>query len=181
VQARAITRVLDTLALVGLRPEHHGTAGAASALSGVVRGGAGWIASSAVLSTAGPQYRRAAVDGLAGWGLAEVSAAGIKKVVGRRRPSLLTPLGGAPSSSSMPSAHTAAGVAYAVAAGASAPLVAAPLLALAGGVAWSRLSTGRHFPTDVAAAAAVGIVAGGAVVLTRHLHERDHVDAPTPA
>ena len=67
----------------------------------------------------------------------------------------------------MPSAHTAAGVAYAVAVGAGAPLVALPVGGLASAVAWSRLSTGRHFPTDVAAAAALGVVIGGAVAVAR--------------
>jgi membrane-associated phospholipid phosphatase len=56
----------------------------------------------------------------------------------------------------MPSAHTAAGVAYAVAAGAAAPAIAVPVGALACAVSWSRLSTGRHFPIDVVAEFGLG-------------------------
>jgi undecaprenyl-diphosphatase len=67
----------------------------------------------------------------------------------------------------MPSAHTAAAVAYTVAASSAAPVIAVPVGALACAVSWSRLSTGRHFPTDVAAAAALGLMIGGTVAATR--------------
>jgi membrane-associated phospholipid phosphatase len=63
----------------------------------------------------------------------------------------------------MPSAHTAAAVAYAVAASSVAPVIAMPVGVLASAVSWSRLSTGRHFPTDVAAAVGLGLVVGGTV------------------
>ncbi len=59
----------------------------------------------------------------------------------------------------MPSSHTATAVAYATAASLQHP--AATLLSVpAGIVAWSRLTTRRHFPTDVLAAVTLGTAIG---------------------
>ena len=75
-----------------------------------------------------------------------------------------------PRNSSFPSDHTAGSFGFAVGllfAGVS-DGVWALLLAL--GVAWGRVVTGLHWPTDVLMAAAVGIVAGLSVLaLRRHL------------
>ena len=75
----------------------------------------------------------------------------------------------------MPSSHTAGAFGYATAATLQRPglgLVAGPL-ALA--VAWSRAATGRHFPTDVAVGAALGVGAGAVVhaALRRGTDRRD--------
>jgi undecaprenyl-diphosphatase len=171
-------RALETAALAFIRPNNRAGERAAAAVSTSVRSGAGWIACSAVLAATGGRGRNAAVDGLAAWGLAEVAAAGVKRVAERRRPRLAGTIGAAPRSSSMPSAHTAAAVAYAVAAGAAAPAVALPAGALALAVAWSRMSTGNHFPTDVAAAVALGAATGATVAVIRR---KAHDDAPVPA
>jgi undecaprenyl-diphosphatase len=122
-----------------------------------------WAGCSGVLALSGGRYRRAAVDGALGWAAAEVVVGAAKPLVDRQRPAVRWRHGGAPRSSSMPSAHTAAGFAYATAAGLAAPQVALPLAAVATAVGWSRLSTGRHFPTDVAVAAVVGTAVGAAV------------------
>jgi membrane-associated phospholipid phosphatase len=63
----------------------------------------------------------------------------------------------------MPSSHTAGAVAYAVAATSRTPVVGLVVVPLAVTVGWSRAATGRHFPTDVAVGAAIGVVAGWAV------------------
>ena len=142
-------------------PRGRGAVDSAAVVSNVVRGGAGWAAASAALSLGGGRYRLAAAEGLVAWSAAEASAAGVKRVVSRRRP--LRPRGGARTrSSSMPSSHTASAVAYAVAAGARVPALAAPLGLVAGAIGWSRLVSRRHYPTDVVAGGVLGLVVGGA-------------------
>jgi membrane-associated phospholipid phosphatase len=163
VTSRAVIRAGDTLLLRTLDADSPAVRGMAVALSEAARAGRCWLASSAVLALAGARYRRAGVDGLAAWAAAEVAAQTIKGFTHRRRPRVGGRRGHSPSSSSMPSAHTAAAVAYAVAAASAAPVIAMPVGALAGAVSWSRLSTGRHFPTDVAAAVGLGLVVGGTV------------------
>ena len=153
----------------------------ATGLSDASRAGACWIGCSAALACAGPRYRRAGVDGLAAWGLAEMAAHAIKRTTHRKRPGLGVRRGPSPSSSSMPSAHTAAGVAYAVAAGAAAPAIAVPVGVLAGAVSWSRLSTGRHFPTDVVAAIGLGLLIGGSVAVMRRRKKSEPSRERSPA
>lgn len=151
-------RAVETAALLRVK----GDPGVASVVSEAARGGAIWGVVSGGLALAGGRYRRAAVQGLAGYGVAEVVAAGLKRGIGRRRPPL-TGRGVSPSTSSMPSSHTAGAFAFATAAGAAAPVLAAPLATAAGAVAWSRLATRRHFPSDVALAVVVGAGVGLAV------------------
>jgi undecaprenyl-diphosphatase len=155
-----IAQVADAAVLAAL-PDGRLVEVAGTVWSNVARGGAGWVATSAGLALAGGKYRRAGLDGLAAWAAAESTAAALKKVTSRRRPRF--PRGAARTrSSSMPSSHTAAGAAYAVAAGARAPVLAAPLGAAALAVAWSRLATRRHYPSDVVAGAALGVALGAA-------------------
>jgi membrane-associated phospholipid phosphatase len=167
VNTRAAVRAVDSAVLRKFRADSRVMGAVATGLSDAARAGACWIGCSAALACAGPRYRRAGVDGLAAWGLAEIAAHAIKRTTHRKRPGLGLRRGPSPSSSSMPSAHTAAGVAYAVAAGAAAPKVAVPVGALACAVSWSRLSMGRHFPTDVAAAIGLGLLIGGSVGVIR--------------
>jgi undecaprenyl-diphosphatase len=172
VTSRAAIRSVDTLLLRIFGTDSSVVRGIAIGLSGAARAGGCWWASSAVLFSAGGRYRRAGVDGLAAWGVAELSAQTIKQFTHRRRPRLGPQRGPSPSSSSMPSAHTAAAVAYAVAASSAAPAIAVPVGALACAVGWSRLSTGRHFPTDVAAAVGLGLVIGTTVAAARRATRR---------
>jgi hypothetical protein len=84
----------------------------------------------------------------------------IKRVVGRRRPELegLPPIVRTPTTLSFPSAHASAAFAGArlyTRLG----LPAAPLYALATGLALSRLYLGVHYPSDVLAGAALGLAA----------------------
>jgi undecaprenyl-diphosphatase len=80
-----------------------------------------------------------------------------KLVVRRRRPQLdgLPPLAGTPTRYSFPSAHASTSFAAALAYS-RAGLPAAPLYLLASAIALSRLYLGVHYPSDVAAGAAIG-------------------------
>ena len=180
VTFRAAIRLVDTLVLHVFDTDNSAVSRTGTGLSEAARAGGCWWASSAVLAFAGARYRRAGLDGLAAWGLAELSAQTIKRFTHRRRPRLGPQRGPSPSSSSMPSAHTAAAVAYAVAAGSAAPVIAVPVGALACAVGWSRLSTGRHFPTDVAAAVGLGLVIGGAVAVARRHVSDGHAASTVP-
>ena len=152
---------LDTNALNAISDDSTTTKNVARALSIAVRGGAAWFVCTCLLARLGGKYRRAGLEGMTAWAVAETVAAGIKAATDRPRP----PGNEDSESSSMPSAHTAAAVAYAIAAAARAPIVGVPLGALASAVSWSRLSTRRHFPTDVAAGAVLGLATGTAVAV----------------
>ena len=86
----------------------------------------------------------------------------VKLAVRRRRPVLkgLPPLGGAPSSLSMPSAHSTASFAAATAMSRIAPSRAVPLYAGATTMAATRPYLGMHYPSDVLVGAALGVVLG---------------------
>ena len=80
----------------------------------------------------------------------------------RRRPRLrgLPPLAGAPSELSFPSAHATSSLAAATALGRVSPGARAPLYGLAGAICLTRPYLGMHFPSDVAAGAAIGLLLG---------------------
>ena len=109
------------------------------------------------------------------WAVASGLAFGAKQVTDRDRPRLPA-LGATPKTSSMPSSHTAGAVAYAVAATKRRPAVGAVVVPVAATVGWSRVATGRHFPTDVAVGVALGAMVGTVV----HLIGR-HIEAGPPA
>jgi membrane-associated phospholipid phosphatase len=111
----------------------------------------------------GRQGRRAAGRGLIAIAIAAVVANGPgKMLVRRRRPSSRSrpTLIRMPRSTSFPSGHTAAAFAFASAASIELPVMAPALLPLAGAVAYSRVHTGVHYPSDVAAGTAIGIGSG---------------------
>jgi undecaprenyl-diphosphatase len=87
----------------------------------------------------------------------------VKLLVRRRRPDLpgLPALAGTPTGLSFPSAHSTSSFA---AARLYAPLIgsAAPVYALAGALAYSRLYLGVHYPSDVLAGACLGHAIGSA-------------------
>ncbi|WP_035844790.1 phosphatase PAP2 family protein [Kitasatospora azatica] len=115
--------------------------------------------------------RRAALLGVAALGTASLTANQLGKTLVRRpRPdreaaavpaSRHVPM---PASASFPSGHTAAAFAFATAVGSQLRWAAVPLTLLAGGVGYSRVHTGVHYPGDVLAGAALGVACAGAVL-----------------
>jgi membrane-associated phospholipid phosphatase len=126
-----------------------------------------WLGAAALLALGGgTPGRRAACRGLASLGLASAFANAVAKpLTVRSRPqrpereALLAREVPMPSSSSFPSGHTASAFAFATGAGASLPLVSAPLRALATVVGYSRVHTGVHYPADVLVGAFIGVTA----------------------
>jgi diacylglycerol kinase family enzyme/membrane-associated phospholipid phosphatase len=137
-------------------------------LSRAANGAGLWLGIAAGLSAlGGHRERRAAARGVVAIGLASAVANGpLKHTWRRRRPTValqLPPRGllATPRSHSFPSGHAASASAFATAASAELPRVAAlPLSALALAVAYSRVHTGVHYPGDVLGGAVVGVAAG---------------------
>jgi membrane-associated phospholipid phosphatase len=63
-----------------------------------------------------------------------------------------------PTSTSFPSGHSASAFAFATAVGKEILAISGPLRGLAGAVAYSRVHTGVHYPTDVIIGASIGDV-----------------------
>ncbi len=111
----------------------------------------------------GHQGRRAAGRGLIAIAIATAVANGPAKLLVRRRrpssprrPTLIR----TPRSTSFPSGHAATAFAFATGASAELPVLAPVLVPLAGAVGYSRVHTGVHYPSDVAAGAAIGVGSG---------------------
>jgi membrane-associated phospholipid phosphatase len=111
----------------------------------------------------GQRGRRAAGHGLIAIAIAAALANGPAKLLARRRrpssrshPTLIR----TPRSTSFPSGHSAAAFAFATGACAELPRLTPALVPLAGVVAYSRVHTGVHYPSDVAAGVGIGIGSG---------------------
>lgn len=119
---------------------------------------AGGLAAAAVDRSRRTRWLKAAAVGPTAIGLNY----GIKLAVRRERPKLegLPPLGGAPSSLSFPSAHATASFAAAGAMSRIEPRATLPLLSLAVLMGLTRPYLGMHYPSDVAAGAALGTLLG---------------------
>jgi undecaprenyl-diphosphatase len=104
-----------------------------------------------------PAWRRATIGVVGGY----VANTLIKLATGRRRPRLrgLPPLTGTPTGLSFPSAHATTSF-LAARSYSRLGLPAAPLYALAAGLAASRCYLGVHYPSDVLAGAILGTVLG---------------------
>lgn len=107
--------------------------------------------------------RRAAKRGLMAIAVAATVANGPAKFLVRRRrpysrsrPTLIR----MPRSTSFPSGHTAAAFAFTTGACAELPALTTVLVPLASVVAYSRVHTGVHYPSDVAAGIGIGIGSG---------------------
>lgn len=126
-----------------------------------------WLGCAALLAAfGGARGRRAAGDGLAGIALTSaVVNLGLKPLGDRRRPDRHTydvpvtrqvPM---PRSTSWPSGHAASAAAFVTAVGSAWPAMAGPVGVLGSLVAYSRVHTGVHYPSDVIA----GTVSGSAL------------------
>ncbi|NKS26660.1 phosphatase PAP2 family protein [Rhodococcus hoagii] len=122
-----------------------------------------WMGVAAGMGLAGGRARRAAVRGvLAVAGASALSNAVLKPVFPRRRPPAGTPEFTvrrglpAPRSSSFPSGHSASAAAFATAVALEYPAAGVALAPLAAAVAYSRVHTGVHWPSDIAVGAGVG-------------------------
>ncbi|GAB1514652.1 bifunctional phosphatase PAP2/diacylglycerol kinase family protein [Actinophytocola sp. KF-1] len=137
-----------------------------------------WFALAALLVSRKGATRRAGLRGVVAIGFASFAASGVaKRLFPRRRPAAeLLPvyrrMMRRPTSSSFPSGHSASAFAFASAVAMEHRGAGAAVFPLAAAVAYSRVHTGVHWPTDVAAGAAIGV---GAAYATRHWwpHQKD--------
>jgi membrane-associated phospholipid phosphatase len=143
-----------------------------------------WIGIAAGLAAMQHQRtRRAAWRGLASVAMASTASNVIGKGLTRRgRPATDIPpvrrLARAPRTTSFPSGHAASAAAFATGAALELPVLAVPLGVLAAAVGASRVVTGMHFPSDVAAGFAVGMAAGTLTLRWWPLPGRSPLAAP---
>lgn len=139
-------------------------------LSSAATKGKLWFGIAGIMSAFPGTPRRAALHGVLALGVASgVTNVIFKRLLPRRRPlpehlPLFRFVNPQPTSSSMPSGHSASAVAFAVGAGMVSPALGAVLAPVAAGVAYSRVHTGAHWPSDVVFGSALG---AGAALLTR--------------
>ncbi|MGW7327396.1 phosphatase PAP2 family protein [Streptomyces sp. NPDC054840] len=135
------------------------------------------VAATAMAVGGGRRGRRAAAAGLAGMVVAEVLSNGVAKklVVRRRPPTEWIPhhdVEDRPDSSSFPSGHTAAAVAFTTAVARTWPLAAAACAVPGFLVGIERIHSGAHYPSDVAAGTVIGLTATALVRAAPHLPKR---------
>ncbi|PXY22933.1 glycerophosphatase [Prauserella muralis] len=139
---------------------------ALSRLSRSANKGRLWWAVAAVLATRKGSTRRGALRGVAAIAGASATANLLgKPLFPRRRPAAeAVPehrrLLKRPTSSSFPSGHAASAAAFVTAVTMESPLTGALLAPLGAAVAYSRVHTGVHWPSDVGAGALLGVAAG---------------------
>jgi membrane-associated phospholipid phosphatase len=127
-----------------------------------------WFITAGLLALfGGPHGRRAALTGLAAIGAASLVVNQPMKLIGERHRPDRDGLGVPqqrwvimPSSTSFPSGHSASAAAFAVAVGDLLPALKLPLRGAASVVAFSRVYTGVHYPSDVLVGATVGALLG---------------------
>lgn len=138
-------------------------------LSAAATKGKLWFALAGVGTLIPGKPRRAALSGVLALGLASVTTNLVfKTLLPRRRPSAdLLPVfrfvSPQPVSSSLPSGHSASAVAFVTGVATVSPKMALALAPLAVGVAYSRIHTGAHWPSDVLIGSAIGFGCGLAV------------------
>ncbi|MCQ9136270.1 phosphatase PAP2 family protein [Streptomyces hilarionis] len=141
------------LSALHARGAHPGVARTVRALSGAGEHGALWIAAGALGAAVDTPRRAAWLRATALTAGAHLASMGLKRVVRRPRPRHVEPLVRTAGRHSFPSSHAASAGAAAVAYGALGAHAVPPLAAA---MCLSRLVAGVHYPTDVAAGAALG-------------------------
>ena len=130
-----------------------------------------WLGIAAAIALfGGERGRRAALEGVVAIGVTSATVnLGVKPLARRRRPDRVGPdLVAArqvrmPGSASFPSGHAASAFAFAYAVGRHLPGLGLPIRLLAGGVAYSRVHTGVHYPGDVVVGSILGAATAAAV------------------
>jgi membrane-associated phospholipid phosphatase len=137
-------------------------------LSALARGGRLWLAIAALMAARPGVARHAARDATLAALLASAGAQLLNRLVARPRPparhlparrALFTQ----PETPSFPSSHSAVAAAFTVAVGRRCPVGAAALIPLASSIAYARVRTRAHWPTDVLAGILLGAGVGEAV------------------
>ncbi|MFF7484263.1 phosphatase PAP2 family protein [Streptomyces luteogriseus] len=143
-------RIVSALRECGSDPR---VAGAARALSWAGEHAALWLAAGLAGAAVDGGRRGAWLRGTALTAGAHLVSMGVKRVVRRPRPAHVVPLVRTAGRHSFPSSHATSAAAAAVAFGALGAHAVPPLAAA---VCVSRLVAGVHYPSDVAAGAALG-------------------------
>lgn len=142
-----------------------------SALSAAATKGKLWFGVAGAMALVPGTPRRAAVHGLLALGTASaLTNLLFKTLLPRARPlpedlPVFRFVHPQPVSSSLPSGHSASAAAFALGVGLVSPGLGATLAPVATAVAYSRVHTGAHWPSDVVLGSALGV---GAALLTRH-------------
>lgn len=137
-------------------------------LAELARGGALWLAIAVVLALRPGRLRSAARDGAVAVALASASAHLVSRALPRPRPRAEAlparqALPHSPRSPSFPSAHATVASAFITAVTRRSRPAGLAILPVAAAVAYSRVRTRVHWPTDVAAGATQGVLVGAAV------------------
>ncbi|MCW5251606.1 phosphatase PAP2 family protein [Streptomyces sp. SHP 1-2] len=143
-------RIVSALRAYGADPR---VAAAARALSRAGEHGALWLAAGLAAAAADRPRRTAWLRGTALTAAAHLTGMGVKRLVRRPRPAHVAPLVRTAGRHSFPSCHATSAGAAAVVFGTLGVRAAWPLAAA---VCASRLVAGVHYPSDVAAGAALG-------------------------
>ncbi|MGA4850805.1 phosphatase PAP2 family protein [Streptomyces sp. G5(2025)] len=146
-------RLLSALRDCGTDPR---VAATARALSWSGEHGALWIAAGLVGAAADRERRGAWLRGTALTAAAHLASMGVKRIVRRPRPCGAEPLVRTVGRHSFPSSHATSAAAATVAYGALRPAGARLVPPLAAAMCVSRMVVGVHYPSDVAAGAALG-------------------------
>ncbi|MFB8248170.1 phosphatase PAP2 family protein [Streptomyces sp. NPDC055952] len=143
-------RIVSALRACGSDPR---VAGTARALSWAGEHAALWLAAGLAGAAVDRGRRGAWLRGTALTAGAHLASMGVKRIVRRPRPAHVEPLVRTAGRHSFPSSHATSAAAAAVAFGALGARAVPPLAAA---VCVSRLVAGVHYPSDVAAGAALG-------------------------